>query len=266
MSKDDVVGILGAVLSSVFATLGFLWSIGVLQLIFSFLAGSFTTYVVQRRLQIESERRRIRRENAVLMKHTIYGPIFKDLNEILESVKLVHPWDWAILENLKGMRTHYLFFTVRQNLKSKFSELLDRIEKYHRIYLATEIKLQKIIRKETEKVYHVDVGSDARAIFLRLLIGEITVASITLRQALFQGIDPKDFVRTEKQKWGKDILIDVSIGGKKNNLSDFKSLYKLVLHEIEKEPLYVEEKKQRARLIDELEAFLEQIKVFVNLK
>lgn len=267
MSKDDIVGIFGAVLSSVFATLGFLWSIGVLQLIFSFLAGSFTTYVIQRRLQMESEKRKISRENAIVMRDTIYGPIFKDLSEILESVKLVDRWDWDILGDLKGIRTHYLFFTISQDLKNKLSELLNRVEKYQTILIATETMLQNIVREETKKVYHVDVGFDARGIRLSLLIGEITVSEITLQQILFLDIAPKDFVRTETEKWGKGILVKVSIRGEKSdNLSDFESLYKLVLPKIGKEPLYTEERKQRARLINELEAFLEQIKVFVNLE
>ena len=41
---------------------------------------------------------------------------------------------------------------------------------------------------------------------------------------------------------------------------------KAVLHKVEEEPLFREEKEQRARLIDELEEFLKQIKAFVNLE
>lgn len=59
MAKDDILGTLGAIVSWIATTASFLWNIGALQIVFSFLAGAFTTYVVQRRLQLESEKRRI---------------------------------------------------------------------------------------------------------------------------------------------------------------------------------------------------------------
>jgi len=266
MAKDDIVGIFGAVLSSVFATLGFLWGIGALQLIFSFLAGSFTTYLVQRRLQAESEKRRIRRENAIIMRDNIYGPMFEGLSEILERVKSVQPLVWEMPESLKAVRAHYLFFTIRQDLRSELSAILDRFDKYERIRRATEIMIQGTIRKEIEKAYHVDIGLIEYAPDLTLLIGQIHVAGINLMRALLQGIEPRDFVRMETEKWGKDMPVEVSIGAKKGDLGDFESLYKAVLHKVEEEPLFRDEKEQRARLIDELEEILEQIKAFVNLE
>jgi len=263
MSKDEVIGILGTFLSGILALIGFLWSIGALQLIFSFLAGSFSTYVVQHRLQIESEKRKIRRENAILMRDNIYGPIFKEISKILEGVELVQNW---YLENLKGIMAHYLFFTVKQNLKTKLSELLDRVEKYGKIRWTTELMVQDIMRKEIEKSYQVDIGSDMYAAILRLLIGKPMVSAITLKETLFRDIAPKDFMRTETEKWGEGISVEVTIGGRQKSLSDFESLHEHVLHEIEKESLYIEEKKQRIRLINELEKFLDQIKAFINLE
>jgi hypothetical protein len=46
MPKDEIIGTLGAISSAIVTAVGFLWNIGVLQLIFSFLSGAFATYVV----------------------------------------------------------------------------------------------------------------------------------------------------------------------------------------------------------------------------
>lgn len=126
--------------------------------------------------------------------------------------------------------------------------------------------LRDIIRKEIEKAHQLDIGTNENTPNLGLLIGKIHVSSITLRTALLRSIEPRDFVTTEMQKWGKDALVEVSIGNKKGDLSDFESLYEAVLHEVEKESLYREEKEQKIRLINELEAFLERIKIFANLE
>lgn len=263
MYREEIFGIAIAVLSIVFAVLGYIWNIEVLKFPFTFLAGVFTTYVIQHRLQIEAEKRKIKRE----MRDKVYGPIFMGVSDMLERVDLVQYFDWTMLDDLKGVMTHYLFFTIKQDLKSKFSELLNRVEKYQKIRRATEIMLQDVIRKEIEKAYSVDIGTNESTPGIGLRIGKINVAWITLRQTLLRGIEPRDFVRTETEKWGKDLQIEVSIGGKKSSdLSDFESLCGNVLHEVEGEPLHREEKEQRSRLVDELEAFLEQVKVFINLE
>lgn len=177
MSKDDVTGIFGAILSSIFASLGFLWNIGALQFIFSFLAGSFTTYVVQHRLQIKSEKRKTKRENALVMRDEIYGPIFMEVSEILKSVESVGYSDWSMGEKLREIMVHYLFFTIRGDLKNKLSELLDRFEKYQNVRRATELTLQGIIRKEAERTHELDIGTNENTPSLGLLVGKIHVAT-----------------------------------------------------------------------------------------
>lgn len=264
MAKDDVVGILGAALSSVLATLGFLWNIGVLQLIFSFLAGSFTTYLVQRRLQVESEKRRIRRENAIIMRKNIYGPMFKGLSEILEYVESVQYLQQGTTGSLERVLTHYLFPTIRHDLRQKFSLILDRFEKYQSIRRATEVMIRDTLKEEIAQVHNVDIGTNENTPSISLLIGKIHVAWSPLIRILLRRLDPQQFVRIETEKWGK-AQVEVSIGGKKGSLNDLQSLYKTVLHRVETEHLFQEEKEQKARLIEELADFLSQIKAFVNL-
>ncbi len=99
----------------------FLWNIGALQIVFSFLAGAFTTYVVQRRLQMESEKRKRKRTRAITLRKSIFGPIFVGLNEILERVKSVQYLPREISEDLERVKTHYLYFTIKKELRNNFS-------------------------------------------------------------------------------------------------------------------------------------------------
>jgi hypothetical protein len=73
-------------MSAVLAAAGFVWNIGFFQLVFPYLAGALTTYVIQHRLQMESEKRENQRQNYELMRDKIYGPIFQGTSVLLEKV------------------------------------------------------------------------------------------------------------------------------------------------------------------------------------
>jgi hypothetical protein len=270
MTKEDTLGVLGVILSSLFAAIGFLWSIGVLQLVFSFLAGSFSTYIIQHRLQMESEKRTTKRENAILMRDTIYGPIFKGVSNILEDVKSDQIIDLTTCSHLNEVTEHHLFSTIEPNLQDRLSYLLDKLDKYQNIRSATQLKFNREFRKIMEKTFHVDTGGDSNQ-YLNLLIGEVQVAYIDLAQMLLKRITPDDFVNAERKKWSEDLTIGSSLErfAKSENqqqvLSKFELLYKTALQEVMKEPLYEQELEQRTRLLVDLEGFLSQIRVFVNL-
>jgi len=265
MSREDLVGVMGTVLSSFFAALGFLWNIGLLQLLFSFMAGAFATYAVQRRLQVESDKRRIRRENAITMRDKIYGPIFRDMNGVLENVGSTPQPSWEIKEDLERAMSHYLFHRMGRDLKNRLDALLDRLEKYDTIRRATETMILGVIKDAVAKNHKVDIGIQVGVVQLRLELVNMTVDSIYLEQALLQEKTPTEFVEKAKKRWGENITVETRVAGTKTNLSDFKVLYRVVLDKVSREQLYQEEKKQRKALVSELEAFLEKIKVHVDI-
>src|SRR3972149_8380569 len=125
-SKGEIAGASVAAVSSILAILSYIWNLGVLQSIFGFMAGAFITYVVQHRLQIESEKRKKEREHAILMRDKVYGLIFMEVSKILENVKLgktvltIDNW-----QNLTTIMSHYLYFTVESDLKTRLSTLLE---------------------------------------------------------------------------------------------------------------------------------------------
>jgi len=212
------------------------------------------------------QKQRFKREKVIEMRDRIYGPIFMDMSKILEAVKLFQ-YDYHAIENLKGLMNDYLFFTIKQDLKTRLSKLIDKLEIYQSVRYAAELAFGDVTKEEVKKAFKVDIGSDSNQLYLRLLFGKTTASAISLKEAVFRKLAPKEFVRTEKEKLGKDVIIEVRIVGKNSNsLQDFESLYALVIGKMEKELLYVEERKQRMRLIQELENLLEQTEAFVNLQ
>lgn len=264
MSKEDTIGILGAGLSSFFAIFGFLWNIGAIQFVSSFLAGSFTTYVIQHRLQMEAEKRKTERENAIVMRDTIYGPIFMELSKILEEAKQGRRLEYPPSNALKGVMDHYLFYSIGEELKNRLYEILARIEKYERIYSAVYYKFNDVINKRFKENYNVNLSPSE--LTLRVQLDVIMVDAISLTEILFKGITPENFLENAIKKYGQNTVIDISQVIMGNNIDTFNSFYKLVLDDVEKEVLYKEEKDQRTYLISELEGFRDQIKVFINVK
>jgi len=147
--------------------------------------------------------------------------------------------DWQIIGKLKEMRTQYLFHNMRRDLKDRFYTLAERLDKYQTICDSTQTLVLRKIKEAVEKSHQMDVGVSLGRVRLGLEIVKdaIRVGSITLEQAILQGIRPSDFIGTKRKEWGEDLFIEVRIGGQQKNIGDFDLLYENVLDEIEKEPL-----------------------------
>ena len=102
---------------------------------------------------------------------------------------------------------------------------------------------------------------------MRLLKSKILVDAANLRDLIFHGVTPKDFVTKAIRRWGENVSVEVSIGGKRSSgLTEFSELYKAVLSEIEKRPLYLDERQGRRRVVEQLERFLERLKPLVKVE
>ena len=267
MFKEEILGLLGAIITFALAYYGYREQVEFLQFFSSFLAGAFTTYVVQHRLQIESEKRKTKRGDAITMRDKVYGPIFREMSKVLEGLELVERPEWEITSELEEMKTEYLFYNMRRDLKNKFYTLVERLDKYQTIYSATQTLLLRKMKEVVKKSYKMDISVSLGQVYLHLekVKDAIIVGSITLEQAIMQRVHPNDFIKAKKKVWGEDIFIEVSIKRQKKNIGDFESLYATVLKEMETEPLFREEEKQRQALVKELEIFLDQIKAFITV-
>ena len=262
--QENLSWIIGSIATATAIAIGWFVSSGAVVNLLFLLIGAGITYFVQTKTQA----RAWKRENALTMRDKVYGPIFREMNEILESMELGKSPEWEITSRLKEMKTQYLFYNMRRDLKNKFYTLAEKLDKYQTIYSSTQTLVLHKIREAVEKFHHIDVGIGMGQVRLRLelLKDAIGLGSITLDEAILQGTNPSDFIRTKKKDWGEDIFIEVRVGGKSKELSDFESLYENVLSEMEGEPLYREEKKQRQVLVEELKMFLNQIKNFITVQ
>lgn len=215
------------------------------------------------------ERQRFQKERVIEMRDKIYGPMLMATSRILEAVKLYqNPIFWNNQDNLKKLQDDYLFFTLKQDLKSRFTEVMDRLEKYQKILRAAEIALDAAALQYFGETLGITKGisGGAENAYLRLLMGQTKASSLDMKSAIFLKMAPQDFIKKEKEKWGEGIQIDVSIFDYSNRLEAFESMYASMLAKMEKEPLYMTEREQRTRLAKELENLIEQIEPFVKTK
>jgi hypothetical protein len=265
MDRELGIGIAIVVVSVLLDYLAFVLKIEFMQFVLTFLAGSFATYVVQHKLQAESEKRESRRKSVLVMRNRIYGPLFMTLSDILEDVGRSLRDTWYIeSKDLDYIAGHYLFYTIRRALKDKLLEIKDRIDKYQKIHFAAQAVLIKEAREQARQTYKVDIGQAQNNAFLRLQIGETMTNSTTIEQLLFQRMSPSEFVEAEIKKWGNTLTVEVPIGGRNIDLDSFDRFYSDVLHIVEGNSLFQEEKRQRQALIAELDAYLWQIKPHVT--
>ena len=265
--KGEIIGGSVAAISSLFAVLSYLWDIGFLPSVFSFLSGAFITYVVQHRLQMESEKRKNEREHAILMRDKVYGLIFMEVTKLMENIN-DGVNEYALEERLDNIMLHYLYFTVKSSLRNQLTSLLERYSKYKTIRNSAEKTLERIVSKELKRLYRVDASHPTAAAYLRIYVGETFESAITIKETVFQKVIPKDFVEKEKQKWGKNVVVHVDISGAHGevDLKDFEQLNESVLSEVEKKPVFADESEHRKRIIQEIETFLGMVKPFVDLK
>jgi hypothetical protein len=212
------------------------------------------------------QRQLLKRENAREMRDRVYGPMFMQISKILEDVTSYN--SYSSLANLKNPMDDYLFFTIGQDLKSGLSEVLDRFAKYNTVRYAAEMALDDAAKQYLEETFKVSIkgsGGGAEYDYLRLLLGKTMTSALSLKSAIFLKMAPQDFLKKEKEKWGKDTQIDVSLCGLENTLEAFESMYAYLLAKMEKEPLYLQEKEQRMRLAKELKKLIGQIEPFVKL-
>lgn len=266
--KAEIIAIALALIIYLLAYYGLQEQIEFLPPILFFLAGAFTTAVIQHRFQVEFEKRKIKREDAITMRDKIYGPIFREMSKSLESVESGEGPKWDNIEELKEMmRNNFFFFKIRPDLKTRFYALVERLEKYHRIHSATVTLVLHKIKDAVAKFHKRDISVSLNLVRLSLdmVKGAIQLDSINLEQTILKRIPPSDFIKTAKEVW-KDAVVNVWIAGGGKKISDFEALHKTVLDEMEKELLCQTEKKERNSLIEELETFLNQIKDFITVQ
>lgn len=261
MSKEDFWAGVGAGISTIGTALAWLWNAGPLQLLFSFLTGSFATYLVQARLQDRVEKRRVKRENFLEMRDFIYGPLFKAMNRIhgvLESSS-----GELSVEEIEKLMTHYLYFMVGEKLRKIIETFASRIKRYSIIQGATEGVADKIntdlIRENLKIQRKMDANID-----YRLFVGSAPVKIVGLYEAILLGKTPKKII--EKASVGlKGASIDITVGG--YAYPDTEKVYsvcQMALEKMKKHPMFKQREAERKLLVNQAQTIIDYLKPFIG--
>jgi len=253
-----VVSGIGAIVSTVAVVLGYLWSIGFIQLMFSFLAGSFSTYLIQHRLQVESEKRRIYREHEILMRDTVYGPLFQAMNQILERLEDIRrpdegTYDKNPMKGIEKVMEHYLFRLSENELRNEVSQIYDDLVEYRDALQRAERAVYDIAVPKLREAYGSYISStDPRSVFFTLSDHQMTIKSIGFISAILKRVNPLKLF----QEAGADLespAIEVLFRGSNVQLTKkIDEVFTEIEHSAWKENRLLEHEERRKRLADAL--------------
>jgi hypothetical protein len=213
------------------------------------------------------QRQIFKRENAREIRDRVYGPMLMQTSKMLDDL-MSYNFNSGLASPTMLMND-YLFLTIGQDLKNGWSEVLDSVGKYQKVRHAAELALNESVKQEVGKAFGVDTSRSscgAEYVWLRLLMGIPMATALDLKSAIFLKRPPQDFIKKEKEKLGENIRIEANICGLEKKLEDFEFLYASMLAKMEKDPYYLDERKQRIRLVKELNELIGQIEPFVKLE
>jgi len=195
-----VISGIGAIGSTLAATIGYLWNIGFIQLMFSFLAGSFSTYLIQHRLQIENEKRRIAREHGILMRDTIYGPLFQALNQALERIEdatdpLEVSYDKNPPKKIDEVMENHLYLLVDEELKNELCKICDGLLKYRNLLARAERGVYDLAQSKLNELYPEVKNRDPRQTYFLLSEHGMPIETVRFIKAILKRSTPLSFFR-----------------------------------------------------------------------
>jgi hypothetical protein len=202
MQKDDVLGGIGAAGSTIIVFLGYLWNIGMIQLIFSFLAGSFSTYLIQHRLQTQAEKRKAEREHQILMRDKIYGPIYEAFNITFERLKagptiIDHMiGEYSPITEIKRAMDNYLFLLADEQTKEIVRKFYDDLLTYEKLLRKAEAAINEISKPIIHEIFQ-NAETNSRSIYLSLDDYDTQIITITLRDVDLEKVNLFDKFRRE---------------------------------------------------------------------
>lgn len=195
MHRETTIGLLGTSISVILVVVGYILDIVVLQVTFSFLAGAFSTYLIQHWLQLETERRTIKRENKILLRDKIYGSLFEAATEALTRLKsgqeMSPPIDGAYspIEEIKDTMNNYPFLLVDMKTTSAITDICKGLVEYNFLFGKAQEAIYDIaVASITQKYPKVNVYPNSSYFTLRE--HRTPVVDMTLQDAILNQIDP----------------------------------------------------------------------------
>lgn len=142
------------------------------------------------------QRQRFKREDVIEMRKKIYGPLFMEISNIVDSID--EDYFRPDLGNLDSIKCEYRFPAIKQDLKNGFSAIKERVQVYDKIRLAAELTFNEKSSDEIKKKFKIDDPGDPPRPYLELRLEEAYIGTLSLKEAVFQQISPSDFLNEEK--------------------------------------------------------------------
>lgn len=262
MQREDIVGIIFLIGSTVAAIYGYLANIVIFQTTFTFLAGSSSTYLVQRRLQAESEKRRTLREQRVLLRDRIYGPLFQTLNRVVDQVTDVKEvkmlFGTSPLEEMKRVMTDYLYLFAPSWMKDRVNKIYEGLEEYSELLKRAERAVFDVSSLKLNE-YPEMKDKDPRQIYFYLREHGVTIKIISFVESILKKINPLE----EFHKSGVDLenpTIEVIMGSTRfDNLQKFDEVHGIIERNCWKEKRLLELDAKRKELYVDLTWLIPQL-------
>jgi len=262
MLNDDVLAALGTMVSTVLAALSWLWNIGFLQLLFTFLTGSLATYVVQARLQDRAEKRRVGRENSALMREVIYGPLFKQMNRIKEDLNSFQTSRFEEVEEI--MRSH-LYFLVSSEFRKTIESFCERVRRYALLELAVIGAAEQIIIETSKEMLKKQGPATDLNIVYRLFVGSNHIDAVNLLQAILKNKTPRE-IMMEKAVGLKEVTVEITVGGYAYaSNEDVHKTCEMALQKLRTNALFEQRESERKYLVSEVEKIIDRLRPFITL-
>lgn len=210
------------------------------------------------------QRQSWKRESTLKMVDVIYGPLFREVNRVHESLK---SFEKPMAGELEKIMSHYLYFMVDEELRKSLSHFSNRIKRYSTIYEALKGPANEIARKVAEENLEKEKLTDPHdlSIHYRLFVGHKYLAAISLSEALLKGKTPKGILESIKQGLKESrILIDVG-GYDYSDLEAVDRVCEKALREIRETPIFQQTKKESKSIIQQSERIIRRIKPFIKL-
>jgi hypothetical protein len=190
MEKEDLIAGAAALSVIIAISASYAWNFILFQGVFSFLAGSFSTYVIQRKLQVSAEKRKYERGYKRAMRERIYGPSFEGftltLNRLQDIQDPKEDDHISPLEGINNIMGSYLFLLAEAEIKEKITKLHHSLSEYSTLLHDAE----EIVSAISIGVIH-DEAAEIRCVNLKAT--EFSIKSIKvpkrtlgLRDAIFR--------------------------------------------------------------------------------
>ncbi|MCW4017988.1 MAG: hypothetical protein NWF00_04830 [Candidatus Bathyarchaeota archaeon] len=264
MEKDDVLGGIGAVGSTIFVFLGYMWNLGVIQLVFSFLAGSFSTYIIQHKLQVQSEKRRISREHDVLMRDRVYGPLFKYVQSITTRLEehqnpAGHYNDWP-LKGIQETANSHLYLLSDKGIIEKITKVCTDLSEYQTLYQAAEDAVYDVSFTELKREFVDADRVDPFQTWVSLNEHRTTVRMIHLREAVMSRTNPFKLFREDGVKCEEPKIEVHSPDKKTNDPERMEKVFTEINKTVWREKRLLDYEKKRQGLLNDLDSLIPKLR------